>query len=133
MRRHERNQIEKRPVAHTELPGQHPNARQSVVFVQRMDGETIQDLLDGVILAAMEAAGSGDGLGLHEGGAEVRLTTGEVLEAVAFGPKKAELGVGARLFAQRTNRLLATYDASGCLCLQSGVVLSRSNSEALQW
>ncbi|MBL6749223.1 MAG: hypothetical protein ISP90_01810 [Nevskia sp.] len=133
MRRQKRKPIEKRLVAHTELPAQHPNARQSVVFIQRMDGEVTRDLLSGVLLAAIDVAGSSDGLGLHEGGAEIRLNTGQVLEAVAFGPKKAELNAGARLFAQKTNRLLATYDAAGFLHLQSGEVLSASNSEALKW
>lgn len=133
MRRQKREPIEKVAVAHAELPGQHPNARQSVVFIQRFEGEVTGDLLKGTLLAAIESAGDNTGLGLHEGGGELRLNSGEVLEAVSFGPKKVEMNTGARLFAQKSGRLLAVYDSTGNLLLPTGTVLSASNSEAFKW
>lgn len=133
MRKQKRKPIEKVQVTHKELPGQHPNARQSVVFVQRFEGEVTCDLLKGVLLAATEAFAGDNGLGLHEGGGEVRLSSGEVLEAVSFGPRKVEMNAGAKLFADKTDRLLASYDSSGNLRLPSGSVLSETNSEAFRW
>ena len=133
MSRPKRKPIEKIVVAHDELPGSHPNAWQNVVFIQRFDGETIRDLMAGVLVAASEATGIKDGLGLHEGGAEIRLKSGEVLEAVHFGPKKKELNAGAHRFALQTSRLIAAYDNWGNIALSSGTKLCSSNSEARKW
>ncbi|WP_147282903.1 hypothetical protein [Pseudorhodoferax soli] len=133
MRRQKRKLIEKTPVAHAELPSQHPNAWQGVVFVQRFDGEVTSDLLKGVLVAAVEATGGDNGLGLSEGGMEIRLNSGEVLEAIWFGPKRVEMNQGARLFAHQTGRQLAAYDDTGNLCLSSGDVLSEGDSEAFKW
>ncbi len=133
MRRQKRKPVEKISVAHTQLPSQHPNAWQGVVFIQRFQGEVTGDLLTGVLMAAVEAAGGDNGLGLSEGGMEIRLHTSEVLEAVWFGPKRVEMNEGARLFARRTSRQFAAYDDSGNLRLSSGTVLCASNSEAFKW
>ncbi len=133
MRRQKRKPIEKTSVAHAQLPSQHPNAWGGVVFVQRFEGEVTGDLLKGVLMAAVEATGCDNGLGLHEGGMEIRLNSGEVLEAVWFGPKRKELNEGARLFARQSGRKLAAYDDTGNICLSSGTVLSESNSEAFKW
>ena len=133
MRRQKREPIEKTSVAHAQLPSQHPNAWQGVVFIQRFEGEVTADLLRGVLMAAVEAAGGDNGLGLSEGEMEIRLHSGEVLEAVWFGPKRVEMNAGARLFARQTGRQLAAYDDSGNLCLSSGAVLCASNSEAFKW
>jgi hypothetical protein len=133
MRRQKRKPIEKLIVAHDQLPSNHPNAWQSVVFIQRFEGEATRDLLKGVLIASAEAAGSDDGLGLSEGGAEIRLKSGEILEAVWFGPKKKELTVGAHRFALQTSRMIAAYDNSGNIALSSGTKLCASNSEAFKW
>lgn len=133
MRRQKRKPIEKISVAHEDLPSHHPNAWHSVVFVERFEGEVTSDLLKAVLMAAIEAAGGDQGLGLSEGGAELRLKSGEVLEAVWFGPKKKEMNEGAHLFARQTGRMLATYDGSGHLRLASGELLCSSNSEAFHW
>jgi hypothetical protein len=118
MRRKKPTRI-RRPCKLDEMPGNLPGAHISNVYIQRFDGETVSALLEGVVECAYEITRH-DGLGAHEAGAEIRLSDGTVLEAVGFGPAKAELRQGAEEFTRRTNRLLVVWTKDGKLSLFGG-------------
>jgi hypothetical protein len=115
------------------MPGNHPNAYESYVFLERRAGESTDDLLSGVLHAAAEASGLKDGLGVHEGGAEIHLPDGSVLEAVGFGPMTSELRIGAEAFAVRTDRAMAFWSSDGVLRTLEGTTIREDGCTFKEW
>jgi hypothetical protein len=115
------------------LPGNEPGVYGSYVYIQRFNGETIDDLMSGILRAAAEVAGFKHGLGVSEAGAEIRLRTGEILEAVAFGGFDREQMLGAQRFAAQSRRLVAAFAGPGRLVLANGEPLSELGMACYKW
>jgi hypothetical protein len=125
--------VQKRPGTFDGLPGNHPAAYDAFVFVERRTGESTDDLLGGVLLAAAKVSGKKDGLGLHEAGAEIQLKDGAVLEAIGFGPMLEAMKAGALAFAKDTKRHVACWSPTGRLQLEDGRPIQPEDCTVAEW